>query len=111
MNKVKCEHKECPSVVLGVEILELGFIKYKLKCLNCGEEFYQVRQARRGGEFGLVGKTLVDFPYIAPCDWNYEDIKEAYDIMIKQCKGRHVYGQYYLGRLLKKSFGSDLDRL
>ena len=56
MSKNKCLHKTSPSVILGVEKLPIGYLKFKLKCLDCGEEYEEIRMSSKGGELGLVGK-------------------------------------------------------
>lgn len=109
-NKI-CNHLGAPLVIINVKPEAMCYIRYTLKCLSCGEEFTVIKPASKKQEYGFVGKTLRHYPYVAPCDWEYEAIKEAYDLMAEQCRKNHIfYGNYYLASILRQSFGSDLDR-
>lgn len=106
-----CNHTMSPLYIKSVEILPLGYVEYTVKCLDCDEELEIIKTARKGGEFGLVGKTVDKFPYMVPCDYDYETVKEAYNMMLSECEDKkYVYGPCYLAYLLRRSYGSELDR-
>ncbi len=101
----KCNHKEAPFYMVSYRRLNIGYIVYKVRCLECGKEFEVYTTERKSEVSGMVYKSIGEIPYKVPCDWSYEDVKEAYDLMKEQTIERHAYGTLYLAYFLRKSFG------
>ena len=103
----RCAHGSDPFYLLECRRLKIGYIVYKVKCLECGKEFEIYTTERRSHLPGMVYKTIEEKPYKKQCDWSYEDVKEAYDLMKEQTKTRPGYGFLYLSYFLRESFSYD----
>ncbi|MEG2955981.1 MAG: hypothetical protein RR922_03970 [Clostridia bacterium] len=98
----KCDCLEQPLYVISVERKYLGHVEIEVKCLKCGKT--KTILCETGQYMGLVYTETKEVPYIQKCNHSYEDVKEAYDLMVDQVKGRHAYGPFYISYLLRKSF-------
>lgn len=100
----KCGCEGAPYYLMDVKRLKIGYVILKVKCLECGKEFEIYTQERKTPIHGIVCKSIDERPYKIKCDYSYEDVKEAYDLLKEQTKGKINSGDLVLAYHLRRSF-------